>query len=85
VDLVGRWWNGQLSRATRRDIWLKHERVWRVEARQGDGHARVWTHDYASEREARSAIGAMIERTGGRSEWRKLAVDLAPKTGDASP
>jgi hypothetical protein len=79
VDLIGRWWNGQLGRAARRDIWLRHEHVWRVEARQGDGHAHVWTHDYASEREARAAIAAMIERTGGRNEWRKLATDAGPK------
>jgi hypothetical protein len=75
MELVGRWWNGELGRAARRDIWLKRERVWRVEARQGDGHSHVWSHDYPTEDDARAAVEAMIERTGGDSGWTQLAVD----------
>jgi hypothetical protein len=62
IELHGRWWNGELSRNTRRDIWLKRDHVWRVEARQGDGHTHAWTHDYPTEEDARAAIAAMIER-----------------------
>jgi hypothetical protein len=78
VELVGRWWNGQLSRGTRRDIWLREGQVWRVEARQGDGHSQIWTHDYPTEDDARAAIEAMIERSGGTSEWTQLATEPDP-------
>jgi hypothetical protein len=78
VELIGRWWNGQLSRNTRRDIWLKQDLVWRVEAREGDGHAKVWTHEYPTEDDARAAIAAMIERSGGPAEWQEFATDPDP-------
>jgi hypothetical protein len=78
MELLGRWWNGELSRNTRRDIWLKCHHVWRVEAREGDAHAHVWTHDYATEDDARAAIAAMIERTGGSDEWQEFATDPDP-------
>ena len=56
----------------RRDIWLKRDTIWRVEARQGDGDSDLWTHDYPTEAEARAAIAAMIDRTGGASEWTQI-------------
>jgi hypothetical protein len=62
------------SDLARRDIWLKHDQVWRVDARHGDGDgdSRVWTHDYRTETEARAAVTAMMDRTGGPSEWTDL-------------
>jgi hypothetical protein len=78
MELRGRWWHGELSRASRRDIWLKHDHVWRVEAREGDGHARVWTHDYPTEDDARAAIAAMIERTSGDQDWQEFATGSDP-------
>jgi hypothetical protein len=78
MELEGRWWNGQLGRNARRDIWLKRGQVWRVEAREGDGHAHVWGHDYPTEDEARAAVDAMIERTGGSDEWQEFATDPDP-------
>jgi hypothetical protein len=78
MTLIGRWWNGQLSRNTRRDIWLQRDHVWRVKAREGDGHANVWTQDYPTEEDARAAIAAMIERTGGSDEWQEFATDPDP-------
>jgi hypothetical protein len=61
-----------LGRLARRDIWLKHEHLWRVEARTGDGDAEVWTHDYPTETDARAVIRAMIDRNGGPTEWRDI-------------
>jgi hypothetical protein len=78
MELYGRWWNGELSRNTRRDIWLKRDHVWRVEARQGDGHAHVWTYDYPTEDDARAAIAAMIERIGGSDTWEEFATEPDP-------
>jgi hypothetical protein len=75
MELRGRWWNGELSRNTRRGIWLKRDHVWRVDARQGNGHAHVWTHDYPNEDDARAAIAAMIERTGGSDRWEEFATE----------
>jgi hypothetical protein len=46
--------------------------TWRVEARKGDGDAGVWSRDYSSEEDARAAIAAMMERTGGPGEWQDL-------------
>jgi hypothetical protein len=76
VVLVGRWWNGRWGRLARRDIWLKHDRTWRVEARQGDGDSRLWSRDYPTEAEARNAIAAMIDRTGGQGQWRELTTGI---------
>jgi hypothetical protein len=73
MKLLGRWWNGRWGRLTRRDIWLKLDQTWRVEARTGDGDAKVWSHDYATEADALAAIVAMMDRTGGREEWRLLS------------
>jgi hypothetical protein len=78
MELQGRWWNGELRRNTRGEIWLKRDDVWRVEARQGDGHAHFWTHDYPTEGDARAAIAAMIERAGGAEEWQEFATDPDP-------
>jgi hypothetical protein len=70
MELRGRWWHGHLSRAARRDIWLKRDHVWRVEARAGDGHAHIWAHDYPTEDDAGAAIAAIVERTGGSASGR---------------
>jgi hypothetical protein len=72
VELRGRWWNGRWGRLARRDIWLKLDVTWRVEARKGDGDSGVWSHDYSSEEDARAAIAAMMDRTGGPGEWQDL-------------
>src|SRR5262245_7776770 len=72
MELRARWWNGRWGRLARRDIWLKHDQVWRVEARKGDGDAKIWSHDYPTEHEARAAIAAMMKRTGGPGEWQDL-------------
>jgi hypothetical protein len=73
VELRGRWWNGRWGKLARRDIWLKLDQTWRVEARQGDGDSKVWTHQYRTEADALAAIAAMMERTGGPDEWRLLS------------
>ena len=52
------------GRLARRDIWLKLDVTWRVEARQGDGDAKIWSRDYPTEAEARAAIAAMINWNG---------------------
>jgi len=70
--MVARWWNGSFGRLNQRRIWLFTDgRVWRVQARQGDGDARVWERDVASENEARALIDAMLARTP-RDDWRRL-------------
>ena len=80
MDLVERWWNGRWGRLARRDVWLKKDISWRVEARQGDGDAQIWSHDYPTEADARAALKAMIERTGGAGEWRRLTTNAGPTT-----
>ncbi len=69
METVGRWWNGSLGTMTRRDVFLRVEQVWEVEARQGgaDGTAGVFT--FRSEEEARK----FVERCKvGPWEWRDL-------------
>jgi hypothetical protein len=66
------WWNGKWGQLARRDIWLKRDQVWRVEARQGDGDSRVWSHEYPTEAEARAAVAEVMDRTGGPGEWKDL-------------
>jgi hypothetical protein len=84
VEVINRWWNKRWGRLARRDIWLKRDTTWRVEARQGDGHSHVWTHDYPSEADARAAIAAMIERTGGDSEWTQFTPSPPRSNGPAT-
>jgi hypothetical protein len=72
VELRGRWWNGRWGKLARRDIWLKLDVTWRVEARKGDGDSGVWSHEYNSEEDARAAIAGMMDRTGGPGEWQDL-------------
>jgi hypothetical protein len=73
VELRGRWWNGRYGRLARRDIWLYTDgTTWRVEARNGDGDSAKWHHDYVDGTEARAVVAAMIDRTGGPTEWRDL-------------
>ena len=72
MELLGHWWNRRWGRLARRDIWLKSDIAWRVEARQGDGDSKIWSHEYATEADARAAINEMIDRTGGPGEWRVL-------------
>jgi hypothetical protein len=79
MALLGRSWNGRYGRLARRDIWLHREQTWRVEARQGDGDSAVWSHDYPTEAEARDAISGMINRTGGRNEWKQLPSEPAKR------
>jgi hypothetical protein len=78
MELRGRWWNGQLSRNTRRDIWLRRNTSGASRPGKADGHAYVWTHDYPTEDDARAVIAAMIERAGGPSEWEEFATDPDP-------
>jgi hypothetical protein len=86
VELRGRWWNGRWGRLARRDIWLKLDVTWRVEARKGDGDAGVWSRDYSSEEDARAAIAAMMKRTGGPEEWQDLThVEHGDRDRDRSP
>jgi hypothetical protein len=54
--------------------------AWKLD-READTPASGPT-DCVSEREARNAIPAMIERMGGRSEWRRFATDSGPKTSN---
>ncbi len=69
--IVERWWNGNWGRLNQRRIWLSTDgETWRVEARQGDGDARVWSKDFVSELQARQLIREMKERAGG--EWKQL-------------
>ena len=73
-----RWWNESRGRLARREIWLQRDQTWRVEARQGDGDSRVWSHDYPTEARARAADTDMINRAGGSSEWRELTTQWLP-------
>jgi hypothetical protein len=73
VQLVGRWWNGKWGKLARRDIWLRLEQTWRVEARRGDGDSKIWSREYASEADALAAIADMMGRSGGAGEWRLLS------------
>jgi hypothetical protein len=81
VETLAHWWNKRWGRIARRDIWLRRETIWRVEARQGDGDARVWSRVYPTEREARLAVRAMMDRTGGPDQWR----DMVPLTDTRPP
>lgn len=56
METVGRWWNGSLGTMTRRDVFLRVEQVWEVEARQGgvEGTSGVFT--FTSEQEARQFV-----------------------------
>lgn len=80
--LEGRWWNGIFGRLARRDMWLyTNGYVWRVDARQGDGDAKVWSKQLTSEQEARELAAAMMERSG--DQWRDITsiVRLPPVSG----
>ncbi len=69
--LEGRWWNGKYGRIARRDLWLyTNGYVWRVDARQGDGDARVWSKQFTSEQEARQLTEDMMARAD--SQWKDL-------------
>lgn len=63
-DLVERWWNGLWGRLARRDMWLKtNGQLWAVQARKGDGDARVWTKVFDTEAEARQLAQEMRARS----------------------
>jgi hypothetical protein len=67
----GRWWNGTYGRIARRDIWLyTNGYVWRVDARQGDGDAKVWSKTFTGEKDARELVTQMMARSG--NEWRDI-------------
>lgn len=69
--LKGRWWNGSYGRINRRDIWLyTNGHVWRVDARQGDGDAKIWSKTMVREEDARELAADMRARTG--DTWREL-------------
>ena len=72
VETRGRWWNGRYGRLARRDVWLKSDgAAWRVEARDGDGDARVWGRNYPDETAARAMVAELLAR--GSDEWRDLS------------
>ncbi|WP_203910955.1 hypothetical protein [Rhizocola hellebori] len=80
--LEGRWWNGAYGRIARRDMWLyTNGYVWRVEARQGDGDAAVWSKQFTSEQLARELAAQMMARSG--DQWRDLTslVQSPPTAG----
>jgi hypothetical protein len=56
----------------RRDVWLKVDGpVWRVQARKGDGDARLWSRDYRDEAEAGAVVAGLLKR--GSPTWRDLS------------
>jgi hypothetical protein len=69
METVGRWWNGSLGTLTRRDIFLRVESVWEVEARQGGADGTSGVFQFKSESEARE----FVERCKvGPWQWRDL-------------
>jgi hypothetical protein len=69
METVGRWWNGSLGTMTRRDIFLRVESVWEVEARQGGAEGTSGVFQFKSETEARE----FVERCKvGPWQWRDL-------------
>jgi hypothetical protein len=69
METVGRWWNGSLGTMTRRDIFLRVESVWEVEARQGGADGTSGVFQFKSETEARE----FVERCKvGPWTWRDL-------------
>ncbi|GAA0915577.1 hypothetical protein Vau01_014830 [Virgisporangium aurantiacum] len=69
METVGRWWNGSLGTMTRRDVFLRVEQVWEVEARQGGADGTAGIFQFTSEQEARD----FVERCKvGPWDWRDL-------------
>lgn len=71
MELLGKWWNGRYGRIARRDLWLYADNGrFVVQARVGDGEARVQEWPFACEPDARAQVDELI-RTGGDG-WREL-------------
>lgn len=71
------WWNGLYGRWNQRRIWLyTNGGAWRVEVRQGDGDARVWSRTYATESEARQQMHERMEASRRQygDAWRQLTI-----------
>ena len=69
METVGRWWNGSLGTMTRRDVFLRRETLWEVEARQGGVEGTSGVFQFTSEDEARQ----FVERCKvGPWKWRDL-------------
>jgi hypothetical protein len=75
MELVGRWWNGNWGRASRRDLWLfKDGAQWRVRARDGgDGGKELSWPRFYREHEARAWIQRLKKTTPGpANQWKDI-------------
>jgi hypothetical protein len=76
---VERWWNNQWGRLARLDLWLKSDgQHWRVEARRGDGDARVWGKDFGRDEAGARALVAQMKARGA-DNWISLSGHQPPK------
>jgi hypothetical protein len=76
MRLVQRWWNGRFGRLARRDIWLEHDEVWHVRARQGDGESRIKSWTYPTRQDADAMLHRLRE-TGGDG-WTDITAASSP-------
>ncbi len=83
MRLVQRLWNGRFGRLARRDIWLEHDEIWQVRARQGDGDSTIKTWTYTNRDEA-DALVAELQATGGDG-WTDITKASSNSFKDRTP